>query len=288
MLITNVRPWGGDAVDLEVREGRIAAVYPAGTAAVAAEASGGAVDGRGRIAAARVHRRARPPRLHPDRAAVPGAHRRARRVGHDVQRPGELARRRNPAARNVVAGTLERMIARGTTRVRSYAQVDVDCKLEKFRGSHGRQGAVRRPAPTSRSWLSRRPASCSRTGTVQLPGGGAASRVPTSWAASIRASWTATRSGTWTSCSAWPRSTRSTSTSTCTSPATWGSSAPNSFFERTRALGMEGKVTLSHAYELGNVSDADEPPAHGAVRRTGLAMGDGRPGTAAARCRLAG
>ncbi|GAB6857245.1 amidohydrolase family protein [Microbacterium xylanilyticum] len=32
----------------------------------------------------------------------------------------------------IVAGTLERMIARGSTRVRSYAQVDVDCKLEKF------------------------------------------------------------------------------------------------------------------------------------------------------------
>ena len=51
MLITNVRPWGGDAVDLEVREGRIAAVHPAGTAVgVAAQAAGGAVDGRGRIA----------------------------------------------------------------------------------------------------------------------------------------------------------------------------------------------------------------------------------------------
>jgi cytosine/adenosine deaminase-related metal-dependent hydrolase len=33
---------------------------------------------------------------------------------------------------DIVAGTLERMIARGTTRVRTYAQVDVDCKLEKF------------------------------------------------------------------------------------------------------------------------------------------------------------
>ena len=32
MLITNVRPWGGDAVDLELREGLIAAVHPAGTA----------------------------------------------------------------------------------------------------------------------------------------------------------------------------------------------------------------------------------------------------------------
>nr|WP_231366240.1 amidohydrolase family protein [Zhihengliuella flava] len=31
-----------------------------------------------------------------------------------------------------VAGTLERMIARGTTRVRSFAQVDVDCGLEKY------------------------------------------------------------------------------------------------------------------------------------------------------------
>ncbi len=34
--------------------------------------------------------------------------------------------------KDVVAGTLERMIARGTTRVRSYAQIDVACKLERF------------------------------------------------------------------------------------------------------------------------------------------------------------
>jgi cytosine/adenosine deaminase-related metal-dependent hydrolase len=33
---------------------------------------------------------------------------------------------------DIVAGTLERMIAHGTTRVRSFAQVDVDCRLEKF------------------------------------------------------------------------------------------------------------------------------------------------------------
>ena|SRR5687768_2523941 len=50
MLITNVRPWGGDAVDLEVREGRIAAVHPAVTAVVGAGAGGDAVEGRNRIA----------------------------------------------------------------------------------------------------------------------------------------------------------------------------------------------------------------------------------------------
>jgi cytosine deaminase len=50
MLITNVRPWGGDAVDIEIRDGRIAALHPAGTAALSAGRPGGAVDGRHRIA----------------------------------------------------------------------------------------------------------------------------------------------------------------------------------------------------------------------------------------------
>lgn len=34
--------------------------------------------------------------------------------------------------RDIVAGTMERMIAAGTTRIRTYAQVDADCKLERL------------------------------------------------------------------------------------------------------------------------------------------------------------
>lgn len=131
MLITNVRPWGGDAVDLEIREGRIAAVRPAGTAVEAADSAGGAVDGRGRIALpsftdVHVHldstRIGLPFREHTASPGVWGMMCNDRENWRDTPIPYP----------DVVAGTLERMIARGTTRVRSYAQVDVDCKLERF------------------------------------------------------------------------------------------------------------------------------------------------------------
>lgn len=131
MLITNVRPWGGDTVDLEVREGRIAAVHTAGTAVEGADAVGGTVDGRGRIALpaftdVHVH-------LDSTRIGLPfREHTGSPGVWNMMCNDRENWRDTPIPYKDVVAGTLERMIARGTTRVRSYAQIDVDCKLERF------------------------------------------------------------------------------------------------------------------------------------------------------------
>lgn len=128
MLIRDVRPWGGPASDVVIEDGRIAAVRPHDETA---PLGNGDVDGRGRL-------------LLPSFSDV-HVHLDSSRIGLPFREhtgaPGVWAMMMNDRLnwRNtdiphaeIVAGTLERMIARGTTRVRTYAQVDVDCKLEKF------------------------------------------------------------------------------------------------------------------------------------------------------------
>src|SRR5919112_3914167 len=116
MLITTVRPWGGDAVDIEVREGRIAALHPGGTAAVNAGNAGNtgnagdAVDGRDRIALpaftdVHVH-------LDSTRIGLPfREHTGAPGVWNMMRNDRENWRDTPIPYRDVVAGTLERMIA---------------------------------------------------------------------------------------------------------------------------------------------------------------------------------
>lgn len=124
MLISDVRPWGGERSDVELSGDRIAAVRPHSPGPTS-------LDGRGRLlfpAFSDVH-------VHLDSTRI-GLPFRPHTGG-----PGVVAMmtndRENWRSAEVplperVAGTLERMIAHGTTRVRSYAQVDVDCRLEKL------------------------------------------------------------------------------------------------------------------------------------------------------------
>ncbi|QYN21575.1 amidohydrolase family protein [Amycolatopsis sp. DSM 110486] len=126
MLIRDVRPWGGERSDVELTGDRIAAVRPHDPAPAP-----GAVEGRGRL-------------LFPSFSDV-HVHLDSTRIGLPFRPhtggPGVWAMmtndRENWRSAEVplpdgVAGTLERMIVHGTTRVRSYAQVDVDCGLEKL------------------------------------------------------------------------------------------------------------------------------------------------------------
>ena len=128
MRIRNVRPWGGDAVDVLIDGAKIAALSPHDPTLPVAP---GELDGRGRI-------------LIPSLSDV-HVHLDSSRIGQPFRphtgAPGVWAMMLNDREnwRNtevphaeIVAETLGRMIARGTTRVRSYAQVDVDCKLEKY------------------------------------------------------------------------------------------------------------------------------------------------------------
>ena len=128
MLIRDVRPWGGPASDVVIEEGRIAAIRPHDESV---PLGAGDVEGRGRLllpsfSDVHVHldssRIGLPFREHTGSPGVWGMMMNDRRNWRSTDVPHA----------DIVAGTLERMIARGTTRVRSYAQVDVDCKLEKF------------------------------------------------------------------------------------------------------------------------------------------------------------
>ncbi|MFE9249776.1 amidohydrolase family protein [Streptomyces sp. NPDC007088] len=130
MLITNVRPWGGPSQDIEIRDGAIAALHPHEPGRATAGAS---VDGRGRLALpsfSDVHchldstRIGLPFRPHTGAPGVWGLTMNDR--AHWREDEWSVAER--------ATYTLGRMIERGTTRVRSYAQIDADCGLERFEG----------------------------------------------------------------------------------------------------------------------------------------------------------
>lgn len=250
MLITNVRPWGGDAVDLEVREGRIAALHPAGTAVVGTGAGGDAVDGRNRIAIpaftdVHVHldstRIGLPFREH---TAQPG-------VWNMMCNDRENWRDTPIPYRDVVAGTLERMIARGTTRVRSYAQIDADCKLERFEAVMAAKERFARAA-TVEVMAFPQAGLLLEDGTVPL------------LEEALRAG--ATTIGGIDPCQLDRDPARHLDIVFGLAekygadvdihlhePGHLGVFSAELIFERTRALGMEGRVSLSHAYDLANV-----------------------------------
>lgn len=127
MLISKCRPWGGQLSDVRVDAGVISEILTHDPSRSDAQVVGG----RGRLllpSFSNVHvhldstRLGLPFRPHTGGPGVwtmmlnDRAHWRDAEVG--------LADR--------VADTLGRMIARGTTRVRSFAQVDVDCRLERL------------------------------------------------------------------------------------------------------------------------------------------------------------
>ena len=250
MLITNVRPWGGNAVDVEVRDGRIAALHPGGTAVVNAANAGDAVEGRNRIALpaftdVHVHldstRIGLPFREHTGGPGVWTMMRNDRDNWRDTPIPYP----------EVVAGTLERMIARGTTRVRSYAQIDVDCKLERFEAV---MAARERFADAATVEIMAFPQAglLLEDGTVPL------------LEDALRAG--ATTIGGIDPCQLDRDPVRHLDIVFGLAekygvdvdihlhePGHLGVFSAELIFERTRALGMEGRVSLSHAYDLANV-----------------------------------
>ena len=250
MLITNVRPWGGDAVDLEISAGRIAAIRAVGTGAVTGDASGRKLDGRGRIALpaftdVHVHldstRIGLPFREHTGSPGVWNMMCNDRKNWRDTPIPYP----------DVVAGTLERMIARGTTRVRSYAQIDVDCKLERFEAVMAAKERFARAADVEIMAFP-------QAGLLQEEG-----TVPLLEEA-LRAG--ATTIGGIDPCQLDRDPARHLEIVFGLAekygadvdihlhePGHLGVFSAELVFERTRALGMQGRVSLSHAYDLANV-----------------------------------
>ncbi|GAA1725018.1 amidohydrolase family protein [Microbacterium paludicola] len=132
VVLADVRPWGGAPADVRIEDGTITEVTPRGDAP-AGEVPPGAtvVDGRGRIlipsfADVHVHldstRVGLPFRPHTGSPGVWNMMLNDRRNWRDAE--VSMAER--------TTTTLGRMIAHGTTAVRTYAQVDVDCGLERL------------------------------------------------------------------------------------------------------------------------------------------------------------
>lgn len=143
-LIRDVRPWGGARSDLRVTDGVITQVEPHDPAATGA---GAVVDGAGRLALPTF--------------TDTHCHLDSNRVGLPFRphtgAPGVWAMMLNDRAhwREAETSITERathllglMIARGTTYVRSFAQVDVDCRLERLeavlaaRATHAERATV--------------------------------------------------------------------------------------------------------------------------------------------------
>lgn len=254
MLIRNVRPWGGDAVDLLVEGGRITAITPCLADAGDGADDGDVVDGRGRLVLpsfSDVH-------AHLDFTRIGLPFRPHTASGPDVwslmMNDREHWRGAEVGLEERVAATLELMIAKGTTRVRSFAQVDRDCKLEKFDAVMAARQRFARHADVQIMTFPQAGILRER-GTVELleeslkqgsdvMGGidpceidrdpvkhldvvfGLAEKYQVEVDIHLH------------------------------EPGELGVFTTDLILERTRALGMQGKVNLSHAYELGSVSEA--------------------------------
>ena len=249
MLIRNVRPWGGDPADLDVRDGRIAAVLPHDPAR---PHDGASIDGRGRLAMpsfSDVHCH-----LDSNRVGLPFRPHTGKPGVWGLAMNDRAHWREDPPVAERATGLLGRMIAHGTTRVRSYAQIDADSGLERFEGvlaakeAHQDRADVEIMAFPQAGLLLEK-------GVPQLM-----DQALSSGAAVV---------GGIDPCTLDRDPVRHLDVVFGLAerhqapvdihlhePGHLGVYSTDLILERVRALGMQGKVTLSHAYELGGVDEA--------------------------------
>lgn len=249
MLITNVRPWGQSPVDIHIADGSITGISPHDPVLTGS----GEVDGRGRLglpAFSDVH-------VHLDstRMGLPfREHTGAPGVWGMMLNDRNNWRKPEVPLSTTVALTLERMIAHGTTRVRSYAQIDVDCKLEKFEAVLAAKEKF---------------ASSAEMQIMAFPQAGLLIEPGTAHYLEEALKLGATVMGGIDPCQldrdpakhldivfGLAEKYQVDVDIHLHEPGHLAQFSAELIMERTRALGMEGRVTLSHAYELGNISDA--------------------------------
>lgn len=142
LVISNVRPWGEEPVDITVTDGRIAGVDPhdamrtttAPTRTESTTPTPACVDGEGRLlfpAFSDVH-------VHLDstRVGLPFEPNEVdrRSIWSFIQNDRDNWRNAGASVTDRATHTLGRAIAHGMTRARSYAQTDADCGLERLEG----------------------------------------------------------------------------------------------------------------------------------------------------------
>jgi cytosine/adenosine deaminase-related metal-dependent hydrolase len=255
-LIRAVRPWGQALSDVSVAAdaagGKITAVEPHDPARAIPEGTA-VIEGRNRIVVpsfSDVH-------VHLDSTRI-GLPFREHTGGPGVwaMMMNDRLNWRNAEVplQNRVNLTLERMIARGTTRVRSYAQVDVDCRLERFEAVAAAK--ERFAGQASVDIIAFPQAGLLREeGTVEL------------MKEALKAG--ADVMGGIDPCSLDRDPAKHLDIVFGLAdkyqvpidihlhePGELGVFSTDLVLERTRALGMQGKVTMSHAYQLGSVNEA--------------------------------
>ncbi|MEU2231510.1 amidohydrolase family protein [Streptomyces vietnamensis] len=254
MLIRDVRPWGGERSDVELSGARIAAIRPHDPAAQpVAPQAGRVVEGRGRLllpsfSDVHVH-------LDSTRIGLPfRPHTGGPGVWKMMLNDRENWRSAEVPLQERVAGTLERMIARGTTRVRSYAQVDVDCRLEKFDAVMAAKEEFAGQAEVQ---------------VMAFPQAGILREKGTAdhLEASLKAGAEVIGGIDPCTLDRDPKGHLDVVFGLAEKyqvevdihlhePGHLGVFSTDLVLERTRALGMQGKVTMSHAYELGSISES--------------------------------
>lgn len=281
-LIRAVRPWGHALSDILVTDGEITAVEPHDPARAAPTGTAGpgdadVVEGRGRLlvpsfADVHVHldstRIGLPFREHTGGPGVWTMMMNDRRNWRNAEIP--LQERVN--------NTLGRMIARGTTRVRSYAQIDVDCRLERFEAVVAAKEQFKHQADVD---------------IIAFPQAGLLleeGTVPLMEDA-LRAG--ANVMGGIDPCSLDRDPARHLDIVFGLAekyqvsidihlhePGELGVFSTDLVIERTRALGMQGKVTMSHAYQLGSVNEATTRRLIDEFAELDISMASVAPGSA--------
>ncbi|RAX16008.1 N-isopropylammelide isopropylaminohydrolase [Pseudarthrobacter sp. AG30] len=257
LVLHNVRPWGGDAADVTLDGGVITAVGPVAVEGAAPGDPGSkpaaTVDGRGRIllpsfSDVHVHldstRLGLPFRPH---TGTPG-------VWNMMLNDRNNWRDAEASITERATHTLGAMIGRGTTRVRSYAQVDADAGLERFE-------AVLAARETHRSRADVAVISFPQAGLLREPGSAEVLEEALKLGADVV--------GGIDPCALDRDPVRHLDIVFGLAekygkpvdihlhePGQLGLFSTQLILERTKALGMQGLVTISHAFCLGELPDA--------------------------------
>lgn len=251
LLIENVRPWGGPACDISVVDGVIDGILPAGESRQRDGVT--VVKGNGRLllpsfSDVHVH-------LDSSRIGLPfRPHTGSPGIWPMVMNDRENWRDAELSVTERATLTLGRMIERGVTRVRSYAQIDTDCGLERFHAVQAAADAHRDRCDVQiiafpQAGLLR------EEGTVPLIE--EALKEGADWVGGIDPC-TLDRD---------PKGHIDTVFSLAEKyqvpvdfhlhePGHLGVFSTDMILERVLALGMAGQVSFSHAYELGSVDEA--------------------------------
>ncbi|MFK4299375.1 cytosine deaminase [Arthrobacter sp. GAS37] len=274
-LIRAVRPWGQALSDVLITDGKITGVEPHDPTRAAGDAT--VVEGRGRLLVpsfsdVHVH-------LDSTRIGLPfREHTGGPGVWTMMMNDRQNWRNAEVPLQERVNNTLGRMIARGTTRVRSYAQIDVDCRLERFDAVMAAKEQFKGQADVD---------------IIAFPQAGLLLEDGTVPLMDQALKAGANVMGGIDPCSLDRDPARHLDIVFGLAekyhvpidihlhePGELGVFSTDLVIERTRALGMQGKVTMSHAYQLGSVSEATTRRLIDEFAELDISMASVAPGSA--------